>query len=183
MRLGVRKSVWLVSHLSLFYCCVVFSPFKRPLLNCLRKTVAYGHLPLIIKNKPCQWLFSEYSDFCVTDPSPVEFSSLPLPFASFQFQVLIIMAAVDSFSLLFREIGRACNCYVETLALIGAFYTAKTCFAFVNDTYTLIRLHFIPRLISRTDLVKLYGKWAVVTGKRTKPYTSDSSLVRYMYHT
>ncbi|XP_053126792.1 inactive hydroxysteroid dehydrogenase-like protein 1 [Hemicordylus capensis] len=74
------------------------------------------------------------------------------------------MAAVDSFSLLLREIGRSCNCYMETLAFIGALYTAKTCFTFANDTYTLIRLHFIPRLISRADLVKLYGKWAVVTG-------------------
>ncbi|XP_054856514.1 inactive hydroxysteroid dehydrogenase-like protein 1 isoform X2 [Eublepharis macularius] len=74
------------------------------------------------------------------------------------------MAAVDSFSLLLREIGRSCNCYIETLALIGALYTAKTCFTFVNDTYTLIRLHFIPRLVRRADLVKLYGKWAVVTG-------------------
>nr|XP_056718563.1 inactive hydroxysteroid dehydrogenase-like protein 1 [Euleptes europaea] len=74
------------------------------------------------------------------------------------------MAAVDSFSLLLREIGRSCNCYMETLALIGALYTAKTCFTVVNDTYTLIRLHFIPRLVRRADLVKLYGEWAVVTG-------------------
>lgn len=74
------------------------------------------------------------------------------------------MAAVDSFSLLLREIGRSCNCYMETFALIGALYTAKMGFTFVNDTYTLIRLHFIPRLVRRADLVKLYGKWAVVTG-------------------
>ncbi|XP_077166714.1 inactive hydroxysteroid dehydrogenase-like protein 1 [Paroedura picta] len=74
------------------------------------------------------------------------------------------MAAVDSFSLLFREIGRSCNCYIETLALIGALYIVKMGFTFVNDTYTLIRLHFIPRLVRRPDLVKLYGKWAVVTG-------------------
>lgn len=78
------------------------------------------------------------------------------------------MAAVDSFSLLLREIGQTCNSYTETLALIGALYTAKMCFTFVNDTYTLIRLHFIPRLVRRADLVKLYGKWAVVTGKRHK---------------
>lgn len=74
------------------------------------------------------------------------------------------MAAVDSFSLLLREIGRTCNCYMETLALIGALYTAKMCITFVNDTYTLIRLHFIPRLVRKADLVKLYGQWAVVTG-------------------
>ncbi|XP_062997570.1 inactive hydroxysteroid dehydrogenase-like protein 1 [Elgaria multicarinata webbii] len=74
------------------------------------------------------------------------------------------MAAVDSFSLLLRELGRSCNCYIETLAFIGAFYTVKTCFNVLNGTYTLIRLHFIPRLVSRADLVKLYGKWAIVTG-------------------
>ncbi|KAH0619491.1 hypothetical protein JD844_000151 [Phrynosoma platyrhinos] len=62
------------------------------------------------------------------------------------------------------EIGRSCSCFIETLALIGAFYTAKTCFTILSDTYTLIRVHFIPRLVKRADLVKLYGKWAIVTG-------------------
>ncbi|XP_066493701.1 inactive hydroxysteroid dehydrogenase-like protein 1 [Tiliqua scincoides] len=74
------------------------------------------------------------------------------------------MAAVDSFSLLLREVGRSCSSYMEMLAFIGALYMAKTCLTFANDTYTLIRLHFIPRLVRKADLVKLYGKWAVVTG-------------------
>ncbi|XP_061449678.1 inactive hydroxysteroid dehydrogenase-like protein 1 [Rhineura floridana] len=74
------------------------------------------------------------------------------------------MAAVDSFSFLLREIERSCSYYIETLAIIGALYTAKTCLTVVSDIYTLIRLHFIPRLISRADLVKLYGSWAIVTG-------------------
>ncbi|KAJ6666180.1 hypothetical protein lerEdw1_001085 [Lerista edwardsae] len=74
------------------------------------------------------------------------------------------MAAVDSFSLLLREVGRTCSSYMEMLAFIGALYVAKTCLTFANDTYTLIRLHFIPKLVRRADLIKLYGKWAVVTG-------------------
>lgn len=79
---------------------------------------------------------------------------------------LVAMAAVDSFSLLLREVCRSCGSYVEMLAFIGALYMAKTSFTFANDTYTLIRLHFIPRLVRRADLVKQYGTWAVVTGER-----------------
>lgn len=78
------------------------------------------------------------------------------------------MAAVDSFSLLLREVCRSCGSYVEMLAFIGALYMAKTSFTFANDTYTLIRLHFIPRLVRRADLVKQYGTWAVVTGSTSE---------------
>ncbi|XP_026508674.1 inactive hydroxysteroid dehydrogenase-like protein 1 isoform X2 [Terrapene carolina triunguis] len=74
------------------------------------------------------------------------------------------MAAVDSFYLLYREIGRSCSCYMEALALVGAWYVARKCFTLVCDSYSLIRLHFIPKLVSRADFVKQYGRWAVVTG-------------------
>lgn len=76
------------------------------------------------------------------------------------------MAAVDSFYLLYREIARSCNCYMEALALVGAWYTARKSITVVCDFYSLIRLHFIPRLVSRADLIKQYGRWAVVSGKR-----------------
>ncbi|XP_036437987.1 inactive hydroxysteroid dehydrogenase-like protein 1 [Colossoma macropomum] len=74
------------------------------------------------------------------------------------------MAAVDSFHLLYREIARSCNCYVETLALVGAFYTASKAVVLMRDCYSLIRLHFIPRLVYPRDLVHQYGKWAVING-------------------
>ncbi|XP_075796445.1 inactive hydroxysteroid dehydrogenase-like protein 1 isoform X2 [Pelodiscus sinensis] len=74
------------------------------------------------------------------------------------------MAAVDSFNLLYREIGRSCNCYMEALALVGAWYMARKCFTLVCNSYSLIRLHFIPKLVSRADFVKRYGRWAIVTG-------------------
>ncbi|XP_032140445.1 inactive hydroxysteroid dehydrogenase-like protein 1 [Sapajus apella] len=74
------------------------------------------------------------------------------------------MAAVDSFYLLYREIARSCNCYVEALALVGAWYTARKSITVICDFYSLIRLHFIPRLGSRADLIKQYGRWAVVSG-------------------
>ncbi|KAL2762086.1 inactive hydroxysteroid dehydrogenase-like protein 1 isoform b [Daubentonia madagascariensis] len=74
------------------------------------------------------------------------------------------MAAVDSFYLLYREIARSCNCYMEALALVGAWYTARKSITVVCDFYSLIRLHFIPRLGSRADLIKQYGRWAVVSG-------------------
>lgn len=75
------------------------------------------------------------------------------------------MAAVDSFYLLYREIARSCNCYVEALALVGAWYTARKSITVICDFYSLIRLHFVPRLVSRADLIKQYGRWAVVSGK------------------
>uniref|UniRef100_A0A2K5D334 Inactive hydroxysteroid dehydrogenase-like protein 1 n=1 Tax=Aotus nancymaae TaxID=37293 RepID=A0A2K5D334_AOTNA len=74
------------------------------------------------------------------------------------------MAAVDSFYLLYREIARSCNCYIEALALVGAWYTARKSITVICDFYSLIRLHFIPRLGSRADLIKQYGRWAVVSG-------------------
>ncbi|XP_026857474.1 inactive hydroxysteroid dehydrogenase-like protein 1 [Electrophorus electricus] len=74
------------------------------------------------------------------------------------------MAAVDSFQLLYREIARSCNCYVETLALVGAFYTASKAVILMRDCYSLIRLHFIPRLVYPRDLVHRYGQWAIISG-------------------
>ncbi|XP_036406116.1 inactive hydroxysteroid dehydrogenase-like protein 1 [Megalops cyprinoides] len=74
------------------------------------------------------------------------------------------MAAVDSFHLLYREIARSCNCYVETLAVVGAFYTASKAIVFARDCYRLIRLHFIPRLMHNRDLVRQFGEWAVIYG-------------------
>nr|XP_033797162.1 inactive hydroxysteroid dehydrogenase-like protein 1 isoform X2 [Geotrypetes seraphini] len=74
------------------------------------------------------------------------------------------MAAVDSFYLLYHEISRSCSSYMETLALVGAWYTAKKSISLICDCYSLIRLHFIPRLVSKTDLSKQYGKWAIITG-------------------
>ncbi|NWR36599.1 HSDL1 protein, partial [Tachuris rubrigastra] len=74
------------------------------------------------------------------------------------------MAAVDRFSLLYREISRSCSFYVEALALVGAWYTVRKCVSLALDTYSMLRLHVIPRLGREVDLVKQYGQWAVVTG-------------------
>lgn len=75
------------------------------------------------------------------------------------------MAAVDSFALLYREIARSCNTYVETLALVGALYTAsKTCIL-IQNCCTLIRMHFLPRLMPiRKKLSQRFGEWAVING-------------------
>jgi len=76
------------------------------------------------------------------------------------------MAAVDRFYLLYREIGRSCSFYVEALAIVGAWYTIRKCISLGFNTYRALRLHLIPKLVGEIDLVKQYGKWAVVTGKR-----------------
>lgn len=78
------------------------------------------------------------------------------------------MAAVDCFYLLYREISRSCSSYVEALALIGAWYTVRKCMTLAFNTYSILRLHVVPKLIGEIDLVKRYGRWAVVTGKRLK---------------
>lgn len=78
------------------------------------------------------------------------------------------MAAVDRFSFLYREISRSCSSYVEALAVIGAWYTVRKCVSLAFDTYSMLRLHLIPKLSGEIDLVRQYGKWAVVTGKRLK---------------
>ncbi|NXV78000.1 HSDL1 protein, partial [Atlantisia rogersi] len=74
------------------------------------------------------------------------------------------MAAVDCFNLLYREISRSCRFYIEALAVVGAWYTVRKCASLAIDTYRMVRLHLIPKLGGEIDLVKRYGKWAVVTG-------------------
>ncbi|XP_034556128.1 inactive hydroxysteroid dehydrogenase-like protein 1 [Notolabrus celidotus] len=74
------------------------------------------------------------------------------------------MAAVDSFELLYREISRSCSCYFETLALIGAIYTASKAVVLLRDCCMLIRVHFLPRMIPTKKLTQRFGDWAVVYG-------------------
>ncbi|XP_039238515.1 inactive hydroxysteroid dehydrogenase-like protein 1 isoform X2 [Pipra filicauda] len=73
------------------------------------------------------------------------------------------MAAVDHFSLLYREISRSCSFYMEALALVGAWYTVRKCVSLACGTYSMLRLHVIPKLGGEVDLVRQYGQWAVVT--------------------
>lgn len=75
------------------------------------------------------------------------------------------MAAVDSFQLLYREISRSCDPYFETLALVGALYTAHKALILLKDCCMLVRVHFLPRLIPSKKLAQRYGYWAVVNGK------------------
>ncbi|KAM8799194.1 inactive hydroxysteroid dehydrogenase-like protein 1 [Eudromia elegans] len=77
---------------------------------------------------------------------------------------MVTMAAVDRFSLLYREIGRTCNFYIEALAIVGAWYAARKCISFALNSYSLLRLHFLPKVVGEIDLVRRYGRWAVVTG-------------------
>ncbi|XP_063267061.1 inactive hydroxysteroid dehydrogenase-like protein 1 isoform X2 [Prinia subflava] len=74
------------------------------------------------------------------------------------------MAAVDQFFLLYREISRSCSFYIEALAIVGAWYTVRKCVSLALNTYSALRLHVIPKLGGEMDLVRKYGKWAVVTG-------------------
>lgn len=72
------------------------------------------------------------------------------------------MAAVDSFHLLYREIARSCSVYYETLALVGALYTASKAVILLRDCYSLIRVHFLPRIFPSKKLTHRFGDWAVI---------------------
>lgn len=74
------------------------------------------------------------------------------------------MAAVDSFQLLYREISRSCSFYFETLALVGALYTASRAVILLRDCCTLVRVHFLPRMIPVKRLTQRFGDWAVIYG-------------------
>ncbi|XP_028823785.1 inactive hydroxysteroid dehydrogenase-like protein 1 [Denticeps clupeoides] len=74
------------------------------------------------------------------------------------------MAAVDSFHLLYRQVSRSCGGYVEGLALLGALYAASKAALAARGAYRLLRLHFLPRLVKNRDLVRCYGRWALVSG-------------------
>lgn len=72
------------------------------------------------------------------------------------------MAAVDSFHLLYREIARTCNVYYETLALVGALYTASKAVILLRDCCSLVRVHFLPRIFPSKKLTHRFGDWAVI---------------------
>ncbi|XP_061756883.1 inactive hydroxysteroid dehydrogenase-like protein 1 isoform X1 [Nerophis ophidion] len=74
------------------------------------------------------------------------------------------MAAVDSFHLLYREISRSCSFYFETLAVVGALYTASRAVMLLRDCCVLVRVHFLPRMIPSRKLTQIYGDWAVIYG-------------------
>ncbi|CAN9507511.1 unnamed protein product [Ophioblennius macclurei] len=74
------------------------------------------------------------------------------------------MAAVDSFQLLHAEICRFCSGYYEVLALLGAAYAASKAVVLLRDCWTLVRVHFLPRMVPRCELGQRFGKWAVVYG-------------------
>ena len=76
------------------------------------------------------------------------------------------MAAVDSFSLLYRQVARSCSSTVETLALVGALYTACRVVTVVHRCCSLLRVHFLPRAVPpRRTLVQRFGGWAVIHGE------------------
>ena len=75
------------------------------------------------------------------------------------------MAAVDSFELLYKEIARSCNSCVETLAVVGALYTASKAVILVRDCYSFVRVHFLPRLTQSTHLGHLFDEGGVIYGK------------------
>ncbi|XP_033846763.1 inactive hydroxysteroid dehydrogenase-like protein 1 [Periophthalmus magnuspinnatus] len=72
------------------------------------------------------------------------------------------MAAVDSFSLLYREIARSCSFYYETLALVGVLYTASKAVALLRNCCSLVRVHFLPRIFTNKKLSHRFGDWAVI---------------------
>ncbi|XP_060907604.1 inactive hydroxysteroid dehydrogenase-like protein 1 [Labrus mixtus] len=74
------------------------------------------------------------------------------------------MAAVDSFQFLYREVSRSCSFYFDTLALVGALYTASKVIILLRDCCVLVRVHFLPRMIPTKKLTQRYGDWAVVYG-------------------
>lgn len=74
------------------------------------------------------------------------------------------MAAVDSFQFLYRELSRSCSSYFETLALVGALYTASRAVILLSDCCTLVRVHFLPRMIPSKKLAQRYGDWAAIYG-------------------
>ncbi|KAF6735777.1 Inactive hydroxysteroid dehydrogenase-like protein 1 [Oryzias melastigma] len=73
------------------------------------------------------------------------------------------MAAVDSFQLLYREISRSCGSYVETLALVGALYTASRAVVLLTECCSLVRVHFLPKMIPNKKLGQRFGDWAVIS--------------------
>ncbi|KAA8582845.1 hypothetical protein FQN60_015391 [Etheostoma spectabile] len=74
------------------------------------------------------------------------------------------MATVDSFQFLYREVSRSCSPYFETLALVGALYTARRVLLLLRDCCALLRVHFLPRVIPSKKLSQRFGDWAVVYG-------------------
>lgn len=74
------------------------------------------------------------------------------------------MAAVDSFQFLYAEICRSCSSYWDTLALVGGLYAASRAVVLLADCCTVLRVHFLPRIVPSKQLARRYGDWAVMYG-------------------
>ncbi|KAK5622349.1 hypothetical protein CRENBAI_004951 [Crenichthys baileyi] len=74
------------------------------------------------------------------------------------------MAAVDSFQFLYREISRSCSSYFEALALVGAVYATRRAVVLLRACCTVVRVHFLPRMMPSGKLTQRYGDWAVIYG-------------------
>lgn len=89
------------------------------------------------------------------------------------------MAAVDSFHLLYREISRSCSFYYETLAVVGALYAASKALILVKECCTLVRVHFLPRMIPTRRLTQRFGDWAVIYGKNVSGDGKERAITSY----
>ncbi len=87
------------------------------------------------------------------------------------------MAAVDSFQFLYREMSRSCSSHFETLALVGALYTASRAVILLRDCCTLVRVHFLPRMIPSKRLKQRFGDWAVIYGKNRAVITEEHVIL------
>ncbi|XP_053301746.1 inactive hydroxysteroid dehydrogenase-like protein 1 [Pleuronectes platessa] len=74
------------------------------------------------------------------------------------------MAAVDSFQFLLREMSRWCRSYCDTLALVGAVYAASRAVVLLRGCCSVVRVHFLPRVLPSQKLTRRYGDWAVIYG-------------------
>ncbi|XP_075433021.1 inactive hydroxysteroid dehydrogenase-like protein 1 [Ascaphus truei] len=74
------------------------------------------------------------------------------------------MKTVSALQRLYKDVFRSYSSHVKLLAVVGAWYTARKGLSLLCECYSVIRLHVTPRLLCRTDLVRQYGEWAVVTG-------------------
>ena len=71
-----------------------------------------------------------------------------------------LMAAVDSFELLFKELSKYFSNIRDAFAVIGAYYVAKKSLNIVSHVAGAAYVHIYSYMAQEVDLRQKYGPWA-----------------------
>jgi len=76
------------------------------------------------------------------------------------------MSQMDNFIMaqLVEDVSGRLTAFRDCMAILGLLYASKVTLCGLYQVARAVRVYVLPRIWSTTDLAKVYGEWAVVTG-------------------